>query len=281
MIQTHTYTALTKGPKILIFGGIHGNELCGPRAIEQVMKELASGKLQLRKGSVQFVPICNPLAYKKGVRFVEENLNRIFKPTKRPKSYEAQLANALCAVVDECDILLDIHSTTARGVPFMYLDFPTPHNRAWAQVLGARAAVVGWPELYKKLGKAHTSFDTTTYANSRGKDTLLVECGQHEAATAANVAYQAIRNTLSWYGLTAGVPKQQTPRMAKIEHAFFRKEGQELANPRWRHLDTVAKGTPLILAAKGEILAPYDGYVVMPKHNAPVGQDWLYFGRKV
>lgn len=281
MIQTYTFTSTTRGPRILIFGGIHGNEVCGPRAIARTMKELESGKLKLKKGSVQFIPICNPLAYKKGVRLVEENLNRIFKPTKNPRSYEAKLANTLCGMVDSADVLLDIHSTTAKGVPFMYLDFPTPRNRAWAKVLGPMAAVVGWPEVYKKLGNAHTSFDTTTYAHSRGKDTLLVECGQHEASTATKIAYAAIRNTLVHYGLVGGIAKKQQPIMAKIDRAFFRKEGEELASKHWQHLDIVKKGEPLIITTKGSILAPYDGHVVMPKHNAPVGQDWLYFGRKI
>lgn len=281
MIQTYTFTSLQKGPHILIFGSIHGNEVCGPRAIARVMKELESSTLQLKKGSVQFVPICNPLAYKKGVRLMEENLNRIFKPTKHPTSYEATLANTLCSMVDSTDVLLDIHSTTAQGIPFMYLDFPTSRNKAWAKVLGPKAAVVGWPELYKKLGKAHTSFDTTTYAHSQGKDTLLIECGQHKAATAAKVAYEAIVHTLAHYGLIEGAAKKQPLRMAKIEHAFFRNHDEELANKNWKHLDIVHKGAPLIKTKKSPILAPYTGYVVMPKHNAPVGHDWLYFGRKI
>jgi predicted deacylase len=281
MIQTYTYNALAPGPRILIFGAIHGNELCGPRAIERVMKELQTGKLVLKKGSVQFVPVCNPLAYKKGVRLVEENLNRIFKPTRNPRSYEAKLANTLCGMVDSADALLDIHSTTAKGIPFMYLDFPTPRNRAWAKVLGPQAAVVGWPELYATLGSAHTSFDTTTYAHNQGKDTLLVECGQHKASTATRMAYAAIRNTLVRYGLTEGTLQAKQPLMAKIDQAFFRNEGEELAHKHWKHLDVVKKGEPLIRTKTSSIPAPHDGYVVMPKHNAPVGHDWLYFGRKL
>jgi len=281
MIQSYTYSALTPGPRVLIFGGIHGNETCGPRAIERVMKELQTGKLILKKGSVQFVPVCNPLAYKKSVRLVEENLNRIFKPTKNPRSYEAKLANTLCSMVDNADVLLDIHSTTAKGIPFMYLDFPTARNRAWAKVLGPKAAVVGWPELYAKLGSAHSSFDTTTYAHSQGKDTLLLECGQHEASTATKIAHTAIHNTLAHYGLTEGTLQTKQPLMAKIDRAFFRNEDEELVHKRWKHLDIVKKGEPLITTKTNPILAPYDGYVVMPKHNAPVGHDWLYFGRKL
>ncbi|MCX6820218.1 MAG: succinylglutamate desuccinylase/aspartoacylase family protein [Candidatus Adlerbacteria bacterium] len=279
MIQTYTYTSLNKGPHVLFFGAIHGNEVCGPRALAQVMKELDSGKLQLQKGSATFVPVCNPAAYAQNLRLTEENLNRIFKPTKTPRSYEAQMANVLCNLVDQCDVLLDIHSTTAKGEPFMYLDFPTKTNRAWAEVLGPTGAVVGWPELYKKFGKSHTSFDTTTYAHSRGKDTLLVECGQHKAASATGVAYNAVRNTLAHYALVAEQTHNYKPALAKITNGFFRNEGEALANPTWKHMDRVKKGAALINTKNKPVVAPHDGYIIMPKFDAAVGQDWLYFGR--
>ena len=279
-VQTRTFSSLTPGPSILIFGAIHGNEVCGPRAIVRSIREFATGECELLRGSVTFVPICNPLAYTKKVRFVAENLNRIFRQTKKPTTYEALLANTLCGLVDTCDILLDIHSTTARGTPFMYLDFPTARNRAWARVLGPEHAVVGWPELYASLGSTHTSFDTTTYAHQHGKDTLLVECGQHTDPLAHDVAHKAIHNTLAHYGLLAGAPKPRTVALARIYQAFFRHEGEELAQPHWRHLDQVEKGAPLIVR-EGRVIAraPAASYIIMPKQNAPLGQDWLYLGK--
>jgi predicted deacylase len=282
MIHAQTFSALKKGPKILIFGAIHGDEVCGPNAIGSMIKEFQSGKSILLKGSVTFVPIANPRAHAHNVRFTEENLNRVFRPTKTPRSYEARLANVLCGMVDTCDSLLDVHSTSGKGEPFIYLDFPTERNRAWAQVLGPKTAIIGWPELYETLGSAHRSYDTTAYAARKRRSALLIECGQHTDKQAAGVAHRAIRNTLKYYGLIAGAPASRSLSLVKMEHVFFHKSGERFAVPTWKHLDLVAKGSPLILRESAPaICAPYDRYIVMPFSDAPLGDDWLYFGKGV
>jgi predicted deacylase len=228
------------------------------------------------------VSIANPVAYAKKVRYVEENLNRIFKRTQKPRSIEARLANDLCKLVDACDVFLDIHSTTAKGSPFIYLDFATPTNRRFAKILGPQIAVTGWNELYKKLGKQHQSFETTGYAGKQGKDCLLIECGQHETVTAPAVAYRAIVNSLRHYGLIKGKPKSQKCVEVRMSAAYFRESEKDRLAGKWKHLDKVRKGDPLILKSNGKtILAPYDSYIIMPKATAGVGDDWLYLGRKI
>jgi predicted deacylase len=266
---------------LLVFGAIHGNETCGTKAIDKVIAEIKSGKLTLQKGSVTFVPIANPVAYVKNVRYVEENLNRIFKVTKKPRSIEAKLANDLCQLIKRCDVFLDIHSTTAKGKPFIYLDFPIKANRRFAKVLGPAIAVTGWPELYQKSDKAHLSYDTTTYAAKQGKDCLLIECGQHEAASAPIIAYKAILNSLCHYGLIKGKAKSGKFTEVKMTAGYFRQSAQDHLAKKWQHLDRVRKGDPLILKTGGGIVrAPYDAFIIMPKATAGVGDDWLYLGKR-
>lgn len=279
-IQSYSFEAARKGPALLVFGAVHGNEKCGTKAIRRLMGEFKSGKVKLQRGSITFVPIANPVAYAKNIRYVEENLNRIFNPTKKPRSLEARLANELCLLIDRCDVFLDIHSTTAKGVPFIYLDFPTPNNRRFAKVLGPKIAVTGWPELYKKEGKAHLSLDTTTYAATQGKDCLLIECGQHQAATAPLVAYKAILNSLRHYGLIKSKSSLQKITEVKMSAGYFRDSPKDRLAGNWKHLDKVRKGDPLILKANGKVLlAPYDAYIIMPKATAKTGEDWLYLGK--
>ena len=80
-------------------------------------------------------------------------------------------------------------------------------------------------------------------------------------------------------------PERPLPRrlsLVKMEHVFFHKSGERFAVPTWKHLDLVAKGSPLILRESAPaICAPYDGYIVMPFSDAPLGDDWLYFGKGV
>src|SRR3712207_7995984 len=45
---------LQKGPRVIIMGATHGNEVCGTIAIRRVMEDIDSGKLQIAAGSVTF-----------------------------------------------------------------------------------------------------------------------------------------------------------------------------------------------------------------------------------
>ena len=64
-LRTVSYHGLKPGPRLLVLGAVHGNEICGTRAITQILAELDSGKLAIERGSVTFVPVTNPLAYQR------------------------------------------------------------------------------------------------------------------------------------------------------------------------------------------------------------------------
>lgn len=149
-IEELTFSTETSGPALLVFGAIHGDETCGPAAIRKVQSEIESGAIQLLKGSLHLVPVCNPRASEEGKRYTEDNLNRIFRKTSTPVTYEAELANELCAYVDQADVLLDIHSSHAPSPVNLFIDYPTPENEALAAALGAEFAIYDWPKVYEQ-----------------------------------------------------------------------------------------------------------------------------------
>ena len=79
------YTGQGKGRRVIITGAVHGNETCGTKGILRVMEQLDKGELKILNGSVTFVPITNPLAYAKGERSGERNLNRNLFPNENPQ----------------------------------------------------------------------------------------------------------------------------------------------------------------------------------------------------
>ena len=87
MPPIHNYKSGKAGPNILFFGAIHGRETCGTVALKKLIEKLSTGALHVQKGSVTCVPVCNPKAFELGVRYCEENLNRVFKHHASPKSY--------------------------------------------------------------------------------------------------------------------------------------------------------------------------------------------------
>src|SRR3989338_8035896 len=149
----NTFGSEEKGTRVLLFGAIHGDEPCGPTALRKLMGEFSTGEPRVLKGSVTCIPVCNPKAFAREVRYCDENLNRVFTHHASPKTYEAKLANDLASFVDQCDVLIDLHSTSASSVPFVFLDYQTEANRQLAEAIGIPNIVTGWIELYKKIGK--------------------------------------------------------------------------------------------------------------------------------
>lgn len=120
-LRAHSFAGLEPGPKLLVLGAVHGNEVCGTRGIERIIAEFDSGALNLQCGQVTFVPITNPLAYHLKQRMGDRNLNRNLRPTTEPVDYEDRIANALCPLLEAHDALLDLHSFHTGGEAFAML----------------------------------------------------------------------------------------------------------------------------------------------------------------
>ena len=210
-----SYTAVAPGTRLIVLGAVHGNETCGTKGIARVIAEIDAGSLVLSAGSVTFVPVTNPLAYANKRRTGDRNLNRKLTPTDTPREYEDHVANWLCPLLAAHEVLLDLHSFTAPGVPFVFMgprDNAGPiepfdraaREEALAQRLGVGRAVDGWLTTYAggvarrqahaaKFPEATLDLDprygvgTTEYMRSIGGSALTLECGQHEDPAAPDV----------------------------------------------------------------------------------------------
>ena len=111
LIEKYVFTCENKGMNLLILGGVHGNETAGIKAGFRVVEDIKQGKIKLQNGRLTIVPVCNPAAYQKDVRSIEENLNRVMKMHLNPQSYEQCLANEICPLIKANRMLLDLHST--------------------------------------------------------------------------------------------------------------------------------------------------------------------------
>jgi uncharacterized protein len=228
-LRAHRFTGLAPGPRLIVTGAVHGNETAGTRGIQRVLAEIDSGALHIVRGAVTFVPVCNPLAYQRGQRMGERNLNRRLQMSATPQDYEDRIANALCPLLAEHQVLLDLHSFRSPGRPFVMRGpadntgvlEPFAHASAEARLaahVGPSRIVDGWMAAYaagvaaRKArgltpGAVHEDpsygVGTTEYMRSRGGWGVTLECGQHDDPAAPEVAYTAIRQTLALLGLAA------------------------------------------------------------------------------
>src|SRR5690348_7800446 len=91
-LRTYSIRALQPGPRLIVLGAVHGNEKCGAQGIEHVLSEIDSGSLRIMRGAATFVPIANPLAFRKGERSGDRNLNRNLRPHSEPRDNEDRIA---------------------------------------------------------------------------------------------------------------------------------------------------------------------------------------------
>lgn len=284
MIKTITYHSGIPGKKLLVLGAVHGNEVCGPHAIRRVMAEINQGHISLISGCVTFVPITNQLAYEHNVRYCDENLNRIVHRHKAPTTNEAKIANQLCDLIDTHDALLDLHSFTSTGEPFVFLDYPTEENIAYMESLQLPIAVEAWPAVYENSNEHMDSYDTERYAESKSIPALTVECGQHENSISKAVAYDVIRRALTHFKLTNSALKPTNVRTIRILmcELISRKTQSDQLCKKWKNFEPVAAGQRIASFGDGtEFISSYDGCIVLPKPQGKAGEEFFYLGEIV
>lgn len=112
--------------KIAFIAGSHGNEPIGVKILSSVLEDIFSGKFKLLHGFV-FI-LGNREAYKKNIRFTEEDLNRQFH--LKSSSHEGKRAKIISKLLDTCDVCIDIHQTVEKTARPFWL-FPFSKERAY------------------------------------------------------------------------------------------------------------------------------------------------------
>ena len=283
-----SYDSLTPGKRLLVTGGVHGDEYCGPEAVKRVITAVESGDVVVQKGALECIPVCNPKAYAQRTRFVERNLNRYLFPKEDKTHYEDFIDPALCAAIDRADFLVDLHSYASQGDAFMFIGNKNAEETAFARALGIRDFVCGWAEAYGDSGKKgdKESQGTTEYVRLQGGLGVTLECGHHHNKDAADVGYYAALRALDHLGMLAPdcAAKQSLPaappdgRCVRMKSVFYRDPGMKWVK-EWRHFDELRKGDVIATSDAGAtVLAQEDGFIVLPKAHAKVGEEWFYFG---
>lgn len=88
--------------KVLVLGGMHGNEPLGLSVVDLIKKMPIKGVDSL---------VANPLAVKANSRFTSQDLNRSFPGDELSDSYEARRAAEVLAKTQGYDVVLDFHNT--------------------------------------------------------------------------------------------------------------------------------------------------------------------------
>lgn len=280
MFKSYTFTAPVAGKNILILGAVHGNETAGTIAQENIIRQIQSEAIQLKSGSVTFIPIVNQAAFQQDKRFIDVNLNRVIQLHLHPNNNEEKIANALLPFIDACDIMVDLHSTHCPDdVAFAFIDYPAPNNLELLSLAPVKTALAGWPQIYANQPDI-TNFCTEEYAYKNKKTAITVECGYHKANDSIYIATQTILNVLSYYGVIyKAIPEQHNPQVIRLT-SYITKTKEGSLSRMYQHLDKITHGEVIATYTDGEqISAPFDGYIIMPNPHAEIDSEWFYFGQ--
>lgn len=300
------YDGQAPGPRLIVTGAVHGNEVCGTLAIRRLADELDHGRVVVARGRLTLVPVANALAFRRGRREGERNLNRALGPSDTPRQFEDHVANWLCPLLAEHEVLLDLHSFQAQGRAFAMVGprdndgevEPFRHadkEEALARRLGVDRLVDGWLGTYARgvarrraaAGAAAAGLDldprygvgTTEYMRTQGGWALTLECGQHEDPQAPLVGYRAIRHALAHLGLTdEPAPAPVSPIEAlSIREVVDKVDAEDRFSRDWTSFDRVDAGEVIGTRANGEVVrADEAGWILFPNARAAARQEWFY-----
>jgi succinylglutamate desuccinylase len=285
------------GPLLVIVGSIHGNEPSGVRALTRVFGRLAAEPQPIRGRLVALVG--NTAALPRGVRFVAHDLNRAWtdrilgavRPGPRPGDAHEdaelrELDHALRdvrALHDGSAFLLDLHTTSSGGAPF-----GIPGSDASETAFGRRLPVTIVRGLVGRIAGP-----LIEHAADHGWHAVVVEAGQHDAATSVDRHEAAIWLALEAAGcLPHGTVPDGRAHIATLRHAAhgtpavleifhrhsIRPDDDFVMEPGWRHFQSVRAGDLLAHDHRGTVVAPADGILLMPLYQGN-GTDGFFLGR--
>ncbi|WP_348610587.1 succinylglutamate desuccinylase/aspartoacylase domain-containing protein [Halobaculum rarum] len=166
-------------PEVAVVAGIHGDEPCGPRAVDRLLAAAPDVERPVK------LIVANEAALEAGVRYTEEDLNRAFPGDPNGDTHESQLAHHLLAELEGCTVLA-LHSTQSTDEPFAVAETVDEIARAIVPHLSVT-------KLLQTEGLAEGRLIQHPH-------TIEVECGLQGTEAAAENGYRLVRGFLAATG---------------------------------------------------------------------------------
>ncbi|MEL6986241.1 MAG: succinylglutamate desuccinylase/aspartoacylase family protein [Bacteroidota bacterium] len=300
------YSGEEKGPLLVCFGGMHGNEPAGINALHLMFKMLEvepitnpqfkfKGRLLGLRGNLK--------AIQQDKRYIQKDLNRQWtkervdfakqNPMETLDPEDQEIKELIAIIENEIEtyqpeklVVLDLHTTTAFGGIF---SIATNDEESLRIAIELHAPVI----LGMLDGISGTSLHYFNNDNFK-PDTVAVcfESGQHNEKLSTNRAIAAITNCLRTIGcveashvenLHDALLKEYSDGLPKVSelvlcHTIHEGDNFEML-PNYKNFQRVNKGEVLAKDRHGEITSPADGLILMPLYQKQ-GEDGFFIIRE-
>ncbi|KAA3616637.1 MAG: hypothetical protein DWQ05_12975 [Calditrichaeota bacterium] len=290
-----------KGRTVCCICGIHGNEQASIHAVRRVFNTLAARKKYF---SGRLIAVAGNLpALKENLRFIDEDMNRLWHPHKvdifrqgfnsNPISNEEKEATALIKLLDaEIDhasgssIFLDMHTTSSKSKPFIIFGDTLRNRRIAAKfgvpyVLGLEEAIPG---------------TLMEYITDRGHIGIVFEAGKHDDPASIDIHEAALWVLLHGTGCIRrsdfaeeidrstkliSAPSASLPSVLEVRyrHALVNDDHFKM-NPGYINFQPVRRGEVLAEDKNGHIIANEMGHILMPLYQG-LGNDGFFLTRQI
>jgi succinylglutamate desuccinylase len=277
---------------VLCIGGMHGNEVSGVLALENVFAYLQQEKIPLQgrfvglKGNVQ--------ALKAGKRFIEKDLNRLWaddiivKAMMNPGAIAEYLElKGLFEVFLSLNfskyhkkVFLDLHNTSAERGTFVLVE--DLHSTQYI-VKELHAPLI--------IGLHHGLLNTSIpYMHFHGFESLAFESGKIGSISSVHNHVLTIYQVLWLAGLLryedipysvrsyTGLMEETAHLPSRLQIAYAHAIAPQagfLMKPGYKNFDLVTEGEVVATDRNGPVTAPLSGYMLMPLYQ-PEGSDGFF-----
>jgi predicted deacylase len=189
------------GPNVMISAVVHGNEPCGAIALDWLFQNdvrPVMGRLTLAFMNVAAYQAFDP-ADPNATRWIEEDFNRVWSRDVLEgdrDSIELRRAREVRPVLDDVDLMLDLHTMQHLAPPLM-MSGRHAKGKDLAGRVGVPERVVG--DAGHAAGRRMRDYGGFDEPSSP-KAALLIECGQHWEASSGVLAKQSTARFLEALG---------------------------------------------------------------------------------
>lgn len=288
----HRFESAHPGPSVMINALTHGNEFCGMTALAWLFEKgvrLSRGSLTLSFANVAAYETFDP-AKPLASRFVDRDFNRVWSREildSADNSVEVRRARELRKFVETADGFFDIHSTTFPVRPMLIYKLLEKSVQLAATIREPLTHIVS-------TGGKHEGGVMYEFGRLGRLDNpaigILVECGQHFAASSGKVAIQTMLRFLKPFDV---IDKEFIAAHLEpdVPGAFVVYEISEVLKAKTNEASFVRpvqgfeefqEGDVIGFDGEQDIRAPFDRCaIIMPKAQLIAGREMVTLARRL
>lgn len=273
----YTIDSHKPGKTIAIIACTHGNEPIGLSIFHWLIEMHNADNEIIHHGKILLI-IANPQAARNNQRFIDDDMNRVWDQDN-DEIYEVKRKKQLERYLQECDIVIDLHSTSN---PSDSMIIPLSRNiqtQQLSDILDAKYILENIDKFTRwvSLTQHHASLNAENIS-------IVIECGAHWDKKYENIAKQNIQRILShfWYINFQTEKKLYTPEKYEL---FYVHKAQSLDlkyiyTQQPKSFDKIKK-SEVICENPSPVTCPKEAYIIMPSKDVDhIWSEIFYLANK-